>query len=92
MPGDSFVSVLETDSVPDRLRVCHGSEMLDRWVRGQRRCAALVGRVDSTARCSIYEERPTACRQYERGGADCLRLLRAALPLEEFEGPCGGTR
>lgn len=92
LPGDAFVSILESDSVPNRLRARHGSEMLDRWVRGQRRCAALVGRVDSAVRCSIYEKRPTPCRQYERGGTDCLRLLRADLPLEEFECPCGGVR
>lgn len=42
-------------------------------------CACLV--LDSRATCSIYDARPSACRELERGGEEC-RVFRARLGLE----------
>ena len=39
-------------------------------------CAALDRRI---MLCTIYERRPTICRDFERGGSDCL-TERASLP------------
>jgi Fe-S-cluster containining protein len=40
------------------------------------RCAALDGVVGARVRCSIYEDRPRACRRVEAGSARC-RQYRA---------------
>jgi len=46
------------------------------------RCAALVDRRNETAKslpvfsCSIYDDRPTPCRQFEAGGSHCLVARR----------------
>lgn len=39
-------------------------------------CAALGGVVGSQCFCSIYEERPSACRQFEVGGRECREARR----------------
>ena len=40
-------------------------------------CAAFGGIVGSTCFCGIYEERPTACRQFEVGGKACREARRS---------------
>lgn len=42
--------------------------------RGQR-CVALVGEIGKGAHCSIYENRPTVCRSFERGNPICVWFL-----------------
>ena len=39
------------------------------------RCVGLVGLVGQSCRCSVYERRPSPCREFERGGARCLYFL-----------------
>lgn len=39
-------------------------------------CAALNR---DTLRCTIYERRPTICRDYQVGGSDCIAERAAAL-------------
>jgi Fe-S-cluster containining protein len=39
-------------------------------------CAAFGGVVGSTCVCTIYEERPSACRQFEVGGRQCREERR----------------
>ena len=39
------------------------------------RCVALEGEVGRSCACSIYEGRPTVCREYEPGGPLCRMLL-----------------
>ena len=46
------------------------------------RCVALVGPVGVDARCSIYAQRPSPCRDLQRGDAQCLRArARHGLPV-----------
>jgi len=57
--------------------------------RGQKVCTALDGCAGGTNRCTIYEQRPDACRGFEVGGMLC-RLAREAFglptsPTVEFE-------
>lgn len=40
------------------------------------RCAALSLAVPGLLTCSIYEERPVACRSVEPGSAECLEARR----------------
>jgi Fe-S-cluster containining protein len=42
-------------------------------MRHDRTCVALDGTPGERATCSIYEQRPKVCRDYEPGGYDCLR-------------------
>lgn len=35
-------------------------------------CAALQGTVGTKVECSIYENRPTVCRTFKPGSADCF--------------------
>lgn len=40
------------------------------------RCAALDGKDGGPFHCTIYEERPTTCRHFERAGRNCLEARR----------------
>lgn len=45
------------------------------------RCAALYGRIGEKATCSIYEWRPSPCREFAEGSEACARArLRQGLP------------
>lgn len=63
-------------------------EHLDGWrsmrrvpCEGGTRCAALTGGAGAPWRCSIYDDRPSTCRELEAGSEDCL-LARRSLGLE----------
>ncbi len=43
---------------------------------GSPRCAALSGKVGSSARCGIYEWRPNPCREFEEGSPACAQARR----------------
>jgi Fe-S-cluster containining protein len=43
-------------------------------VNGLARCVALEGEPGHSVSCSIYDERPHACRGFEAGGELCLRV------------------
>jgi Fe-S-cluster containining protein len=46
-------------------------------LRNGDRCAALHGGVSNQPFvCSIYDDRPKACRDFENGGAHCLTARR----------------
>ncbi len=55
--------------------------------RSPQRCVALLGEVGGSVRCTIYENRPSPCREFEchsetlAGNADCNRA-RASHGLE----------
>lgn len=40
-------------------------------------CAALTGKIGKQVACSIYEERPVLCRQFEAGSPECYEARRA---------------
>ena len=62
------------------LTVIHPGAAAGQW-RFMRRnektgqCAALEGGLRS-CRCTIYEQRPTLCREFEPGSEDCLEARR----------------
>ena len=67
------VIVAAGDRVPEALTLdLDGLRWMRRRANGE--CAAL----DPLARiCTIYDVRPLACRELEKGDADCLRALAA---------------
>jgi hypothetical protein len=40
------------------------------------RCSALVGDIGSRAQCSVYENRPLVCREFQSGSEDCIIARR----------------
>jgi Fe-S-cluster containining protein len=58
----------------------------DRIWEGHSRCAALVGVQHESIRCGIYESRPTACREFDPGSPECLRIRNwgYAEPVYDF--------
>jgi Fe-S-cluster containining protein len=68
-------------SVPDELVVERdGIQFMDQRMNGA--CVALD---PLTQLCSIYDERPQVCREFERGGSLCLRTLRRSFPASRGE-------
>jgi Fe-S-cluster containining protein len=49
---------------------------------GERCCVALAGTVGESCACSIYADRPQACRQFQPGGLQC-RVARHDAGLDE---------
>jgi Fe-S-cluster containining protein len=47
------------------------------------RCVALTGKVGCDVGCSIYNNRPNACRAFAAGSTLCLEARAAAGILEE---------
>ena len=56
-PG-GFVPAAMTEQLTPHLRCMKGSNQVPR------RCAGLVGEVGKRVACSIYEQRPTPCREF----------------------------
>ena len=44
---------------------------------GHRVCRALGGKIGRRVECSIYESRPSLCRQFEAGSPECLQARQA---------------
>ena len=40
------------------------------------RCSALVGEIGSRAQCSVYDNRPLVCREFQPGSEDCIMVRR----------------
>ena len=40
------------------------------------RCSALAGEVGNRAQCSVYENRPLVCREFQPGSEDCIMVRR----------------
>jgi Fe-S-cluster containining protein len=66
------------DHVPEALVVEHdGVRCMDQ--RGNGACVAL----DAVTRlCTIYEDRPRVCREFNRGGGLCRKILAGPLALQ----------
>jgi Fe-S-cluster containining protein len=43
---------------------------------GRRACVAFAGNLGQACVCTIYSDRPEACRQFEVGGALCIEARR----------------
>ena len=64
----------------------HGYEQTDeetgywmrRTFRKKSRCIALSGTLGRNVTCSIYDDRPSACRSFEPGSDACIRLRERA--------------
>ena len=41
------------------------------------RCSALVGEIGSRAQCSVYQNRPLVCREFQQGSDDCIMVRRS---------------
>jgi Fe-S-cluster containining protein len=82
-PG-GFVPAEMTEKLNDFLRCMKGSNQIPR------RCSALLGTVGEAVACSIYDRRPTPCREfevYEENGApnprcNDLRVRNGLAPLD----------
>ncbi|MDX9700674.1 MAG: YkgJ family cysteine cluster protein [Rhodocyclaceae bacterium] len=87
-PG-GFVPVGMTEKLNDFRRCMKGSNQLPR------RCAALAGTPGDRVFCTIYEQRPTPCREFpvyfEDGSpnpkCDELRAIIGLPPLEPLDWP-----
>ncbi|MBI3409873.1 MAG: YkgJ family cysteine cluster protein [Planctomycetes bacterium] len=68
--------VLEIVAAPPEDRLV----LLGTRINTQRRrvCAAFSGSIGSRCTCTIYQDRPTSCRQFEAGSAECLQARRAS--------------
>lgn len=80
-----YWSEAETRGLPEHLL-----EQLNPWLAcmvgtnaAQPRCAALSGEPGGPVRCSVYELRPSPCREVELGDAQC-RKARRHYGLEEI--------
>ncbi len=67
------IEVWWSDVVPLRLRK---EDRLLGPVMRQRQGACIA--LTRDGRCSIYEDRPLVCRDFQRGSEECLRKLGAA--------------
>ncbi|MBI4510789.1 MAG: YkgJ family cysteine cluster protein [Deltaproteobacteria bacterium] len=72
-----------TISPRDRIARTHPELVVKRGTyleleREGNRCAALVGgsAVGEPHSCTVYEDRPRTCREFERGGSHCLTARR----------------
>lgn len=75
--SDSDLTYWATEQVT--YRWWHGYEQTDGetgyWMRQvDEHCIALRGTLGRDVTCTIYETRPSACRQFEPGSEACLRL------------------
>jgi len=43
-----------------------------------------IWRDETSKLCRNYEHRPEMCREFELGGADCLRIRDRAMTMREF--------
>ena len=67
--------ILEVVSDPEDRIVLLGTKQN---CRATRVCIALSGTVGNQVACSIYEQRPELCRQFEAGSPECRQARRAA--------------
>jgi hypothetical protein len=81
-----FIEVSEIDNTPEHLTdvipanpnyVCEGTSIVMKFKPGkERRCVALRGVVGKSAFCSIYDDRPKTCREFDAGGRGCLEVRK----------------
>lgn len=73
-----MVELRPGDSVPDYLVAVHaGVRCMDQ--HGDGACVALDR---ATRLCTIYEDRPQTCRDFNRGEALCRKILGRPLPVQ----------
>lgn len=66
--------VLELVSDPEDRIVMLGTKIN---AQGERVCVALSGKLGKKVACTVYDERPILCRQFEAGSPECLQARRA---------------
>lgn len=64
----------------DWLRAFAARELASGEVEIEARCSKL----DAAGCCSIYETRPTICRDYQPGGGACLDVVRRRRTPEQY--------
>lgn len=52
------------------------------------RCAALRGEIGVAVRCACYDQRPSACSDFEPGSTDCLQARRSIAILATLPTAC----
>jgi Fe-S-cluster containining protein len=75
------------DLVPEQFVVeHHGARFMDQ--QGDGACVAL----DHVSRlCTIYEDRPWVCRQFDRGGTLCRKILISPSALRAHAATIAGS-
>jgi uncharacterized protein len=73
--GRKGLPVLEVIPDPEDRIVLFGTK---RNGQGVRVCVALTGRLGRQVACTIYEDRPRLCRQFEAGSPECHQARHAA--------------
>jgi len=68
----AFIGDGDGDGIPDEL-IDFGHERMQCY--GDR-CSALVGEIGTLAKCSVYENRPLVCREFQSGSDDCNMVRR----------------
>ena len=68
----AWVEVFESEKarIPGALLTLHAMKMTP-----EHQCIALEGHIGGECRCTIYPQRPLACRQIEPGSTLCLYML-----------------
>ena len=82
--GDDDVSKLPKQLVvlDQRSLPISGESWTDGWLRGRFtdadgwRCKALDGQIGKSVACTVYEHRPTTCREFEPGSEKCVEARR----------------
>lgn len=65
--------ILESEVLRRRLVIVHDDGEPHLRAEADGRCLALRGRIGVRVECSIYRDRPSACRIVEAGSAECLK-------------------
>jgi len=73
-----FIGDGDSEGIPEDLIDFEHGRML---CYGQR-CAALMGEIGCRAHCSVYNNRPLVCREFQAGSEDCISVRRS------FNLPC----
>lgn len=65
------------DDVPEEMYYFRNNQYYMRKQKDRRTCIALQNGL-----CTIYENRPTECKQFEAGNPRCKDLFRKAVKLD----------
>ena len=68
----TFVGDADSEGIPDEL-INFDYERMQCY---SDRCSALVGEIGREAQCSVYENRPLVCREFQPGSEDCIIVRR----------------
>ena len=68
------VTSVEAQKIDSSMRVLGDIEAYAMKTGSDHRCVALKGRIGKKVECSIYKDRPAACRNFSRGSDHCIYL------------------